>query len=105
MQINEQKEIIKFFIDGKAFIIKKLSKNNSLSSVRKELTKQNNIDFVFMLKEGFMIDKLEENDFSLNDISDGNEVYLKSKAGNFLNNKQSKEKSKEIYKKKILIIE
>ena len=100
MQINEQKEIIKFFIDGKAFIIKKLSKNNSLSSVRKELTKQNNIDFVFMLKEGFMIDKLEENDFSLNDISDGNEVYLKSKEGYFLNNKPSKEKSKEIYKKK-----
>ena len=60
-----------------------LSKNNSLSFVRNELTKQNDVDFVFMLKEGFIIEKQEESDFSLNDISCGNEVYLKSKNEKF----------------------
>ena len=99
IQTDKQKEIIKFFIYGKAFVIKKLSKKSSLSSVRNELTKQNNIDFVFMLKEGFIVEKQEENDFSLYDISDRNEVYLKSKNDNLLNNKQPDEKVKNIYKK------
>ena len=99
IQTDKQKEIIKFFIYGKAFVIKKLSKKSSLSSVRNELTKQNNIDFVFMLKEGFIVEKQEENDFSLYYIYDRNEVYLKSKNDNLLNNKQPDEKVKNIYKK------
>ena len=99
MQTNEEKELIKFFMDNKAFVIKKLSKNNSLSFVRNELTKQNDVDFVFMLKEGFIIEKQEESDFSLNDISCGNEVYLKSKNENLLNNKLPEDKTKNFYKK------
>ena len=101
MQTNDQKENIQFFIDGKALISKELSKNNSLSSIRNDLTKQFNIDFLFMLNDGFIIEKQEENSFSLNDIYDGNEVYLKSKINNSFINNQTKEKetAKENYKK------
>ena len=101
MQTNDQKENIQFFIDGKALISKELSKNNSLSSIRNDLTKQFNIDVLFMLNDGFIIEKQEENSFSLNDIYDGNEVYLKSKINNSFINNQTKEKetAKENYKK------
>ena len=75
-QIYEKKEIIKFFLDKKAFVSKKFSKNDSLSSVRHELLSKNNIDFIFVMKDGFRIESHEENDFSLFDIADGNIIYL-----------------------------
>ena len=75
-QPNGKKEIIKFFLDNKAFVIKKFSKNDSLSLVRHELSSRNNIDFIFVMKDGFRIEPHEENDFSLFDIADGNIIYL-----------------------------
>ena len=57
-----------------------------------------------MLKEGFIIEKQEESDFSLNDISCGNEVYLKSKNENLLDNKLPEDKTKNFYKKVDIII-
>ena len=76
--MNEQKEKIKFFIDDEAFVIKKFFKNDSLSVVRQELIKKNNIDFIFTIKDGFKIEKEEENEFSLMDILDEDKIYLKS---------------------------
>ena len=81
-QVKEKKELFKFYLDNKAFVIKKLSKNDSLSSARHELLSKNNIDFIFVMKDGFRIEPHEENEFSLMDISDGNIIYLKSAKGN-----------------------
>ena len=79
---KEKKEVIKFFLDNKAFVIKKLSKNDSLSTVRHELLSKNKIEFIFVMKDGFRIEHHEENDFSLIDILDGNIIYLESAKGN-----------------------
>ena len=84
---KEKKEMIKFFLDNKAFVIKKFSKNDSLSSVRQELLSKNKIDFIFVMKDGFRIELHEENDFSLIDILDGNIIYLESTKGNELDEK------------------
>ena len=80
-QTNEKKELIKFYLDEKPFLVKKLSNKESLSSVRHELLSKNNIDFIFVMKDGFKIEPQEENDFSLIDILDGNIIYLKSIKG------------------------
>ena len=75
---NEQKSIIKFFLDDKAFVMKKFFKTDSLSTVRHELTSKNNFDFIFIMKDGFRIEQQEENEFSLFDILDEDKIYLKS---------------------------
>ena len=80
-QTNEKKELIKFYLDEKAFLVKKLSNKESLSSVRHELLSKNKIDFIFVMKDGFKIEPQEENDFSIIDILDGNIIYLKSIKG------------------------
>ena len=77
-QENEQKSTIKFFLDDKAFVMKKFFKTDSLSTVRHELTSKNNFDFIFIMKDGFSIDQQEENEFSLFDILDEDKIYLKS---------------------------
>ena len=78
-QSNEIKENIKIFLDNKAYLVKKFSKTNSLSAVREELTSKNKVNFVFAMKEGFQIEKEEEDEFTLFDILDENNLYLKSK--------------------------
>jgi len=77
-QENEQKSTIKFFLDDKAFVMKKFFKTDTLSTVRHELTSKNNFDFIFIMKDGFSIDQQEENEFSLFDILDEDKIYLKS---------------------------
>lgn len=77
-QENEQKSTIKFFLDDKAFVMKKFFKTDSLSTVRHELTSKNNFDFIFIMKDGFRIEQQEENEFSLFDILDEDKIYLKS---------------------------
>ena len=75
---NEQKSTIKFFLDDKAFVMKKFFKTDSLFTVRHELTSKNNFDFIFIMKDGFRIEQQEENEFSLFDILDEDKIYLKS---------------------------
>ena len=77
-QTDDAKENIKFFLDGKAFVVKKFNKNNSLLFAREELTYKKKLDFYFIMKDGFQIEKDEEWEFSLIDILDGDKVYLKS---------------------------
>ena len=77
-QENEQKSTIKFFLDDKAFVMKKFFKTDSLSTVGHELTSKNNFDFIFIMKDGFRIEQQEENEFSLFDILDEDKIYLKS---------------------------
>ena len=100
-QIYEKKEIIKFFLDKKAFVSKKFSKNDSLSSVRHELSSKNNIDFIFVMKDGFRIEPHEENDFSLFDIADGNFIYLQSTKGNISEDKPTEKPKENIINEKI----
>ena len=78
-QSNEIKENIKIFLDNKAYLVKKFSKTNSLSAVREELTSKNKVNFVFAMKEGFQIEKEEEDEFTLFDILEENNLYLKPK--------------------------
>ena len=91
---NEQKEKIKFLLDDKPFVIKKFSKNESLSTVRHELISKNKFEFVFVMKDGFKIEIEEENDFSLFDILDEDKIYLKSPK-NIINETQTIDKPTE----------
>ena len=77
-QVNEIKENIKIFLDDKAFIMKRYSKTTSLSSIREDLTSKRKFNFVFAMKDGFQIEKGEEDEFTLIDILNGNELFLKS---------------------------
>ena len=77
-QTDDAKENIKFYLDGKAFVVKKFNKNSSLLFAREELTFKKKLEFNFIMKDGFQIEKDEEWEFSLVDILDGDKVYLKS---------------------------
>ena len=44
-QTDDAKENIKFYLDGKAFVVKKFNKNSSLLFAREELTFKKKIRF------------------------------------------------------------
>ena len=74
--LNNEKIIIKFYLNNKAFTVKKLFKKTKLSEVRNELEKKQTINFDFIMKEGFIIEREEEKDFLLSEIIDENRVYI-----------------------------
>ena len=73
---TEGKETIKIYLDNEAYIVKKYSLNTNLLAIREDL--KNNIDFFFVMKDGFKIEKEEEFDFYLREIIDGDTLYLRS---------------------------
>ena len=80
--ITQGKESIKIFLDNEAFLVKKFSRNIDLFTVREILEFKKKIDFVFVMKDGFKIEKEEEFDFTLNEILDEDKIYLKSVKNN-----------------------
>ena len=102
-QVNEIKENIKIFLDDKAFIMKRYSKTTSLSSIREDLTSKRKFNFVFAMKDGFQIEKGEEDEFTLIDILSGNELFLKSVKDDVTDEKTT-EKPKKDENKNIIFV-
>ena len=73
---NNEKTTIKFYLNNKALIVEKLLKNIKLSEVRNELEKKQTINFDFIMKDCFIIEREEEKDFLLSEIIDENRVYI-----------------------------
>ena len=86
MDTSQGKDSFKFFLDNEAFLVKKFNRNIDLFTVRGELESKKKINFVFAMKDGFIIEKEEEFDFTLNEISDEDKIYLKLVKNNEVDN-------------------
>lgn len=105
-----EKVLIKFIINKEPKYAKKFNKNEKLSEIRKLLYEKMPNDSIFILSDGYEIDKEDESEYELSEIIEEGKVYIKTKSVNtsYCSNISSKkmpiQRSKLIYKKNYLDI-
>ena len=76
-----KKQPTKVELDGKIIFTKPMIKEDNLTSIRELIKDRIESSFVFLDQEGNVIDKNDENDFTLEDIIEGKKIKLKSEEG------------------------
>ena len=68
--------IVKVYINGNYQFDSKMDKNWNLLKVREKLSNLIKNDFLFLLPDGFVINHIEEEIFSLEGILNGDKIYI-----------------------------
>ena len=77
-----EKVLIKFIINKEPKYAKKFNKNEKLSEIRKLLYEKMTNDSIFILSDGYEIDKEDESEYELSEIIEEGKVYIKTKSVN-----------------------
>ena len=85
-------QLVKFNLEGKNILAKKLKKTESLSEIREKLKVNFPEGVYFRFKDGAKVNEEDEKDFQLEDIIDNNIVYLQRKKT--LENKDNQNENK-----------
>ena len=77
----KNEKLIKVFLNNKEIFSEAIPSTKLLNEIRNDLiTNIRNDDFMFLDSDGFEIEFEDEPDYRVNDISNKNSIYLKSKS-------------------------
>ena len=77
----KNEKLIKVFLNNKEIFSENIPSTKLLNEIRNDLiTNIRNEDFMFLDSDGFEIEFEDEPDYQVNDISNNNSIYLKSKS-------------------------